>query len=42
MDLGLVKYDAMVTVIAECHRVDELKDLGDKATVKAATGEGDV
>ena len=31
MDLGLIKYDAMVRAIAECHRVDELKDLSDKA-----------
>lgn len=31
MTTGLVRYDAMVTAIAECHRVDEVKDLRDKA-----------
>lgn len=29
--LGLVRYDAMVIAIAECHQVDEVKDLRDKA-----------
>lgn len=27
----LVRYDAMVTAISECHRVDEVKDFRDKA-----------
>lgn len=29
--LGLVRYDAMVTAIAKCYRVDEVKGLRDKA-----------
>lgn len=30
-DFGLIRYDAMIHAIVECHRVDELKDLADKA-----------
>jgi len=30
-DLGLIKYDAMVHAITECHKIDEVKDLRDKA-----------
>jgi hypothetical protein len=29
--LGLARYDAMCTAIAECHQIDEVKDLRDKA-----------
>jgi len=28
---ALIRYDAMCTAIAECHRVDEVKDMHDKA-----------
>ena len=28
---ALIRYDAMVLAIAECHQVDEVKDLRDKA-----------
>jgi hypothetical protein len=31
MEASLVRYDAMVKAIAECHAVDEVKDLRDKA-----------
>ena len=31
MDYALIRYDAMVLAIAECHQVDEVKDLRDKA-----------
>jgi hypothetical protein len=30
-ETGLLRYDAMCTAIAECHKVDEVKDLRDKA-----------
>lgn len=35
MEHELVRYDAMVTAIAECHRVDEVKDLANKAQALA-------
>ena len=31
MDYALIRYDAIVLAIAECHQVDEVKDLRDKA-----------
>lgn len=31
MSTELVRYDAMCSAIAECHRIDEVKDLRDKA-----------
>lgn len=30
-DLGLARYDKMCTAIAECHKIDEAKDIRDKA-----------
>jgi len=30
-DLGLVKYDTMIRAVAECHDIDEVKDIRDKA-----------
>lgn len=35
MEHELVRYDAMVSAIAECHRVDEVKDLANKAQALA-------
>ena len=35
MEGELVRYDAMVSAIAECHRVDEVKDLANKAQALA-------
>ena len=28
---GLIKYDAMLLAIATCHKIDEVKDIRDKA-----------
>ena len=29
--IGLVKYDAMCRAITECHKIDEVKDIRDRA-----------